>query len=132
VAVTPERQLAARREWGVRNRDKIKILTLWSHHGLRPHDWAAMWDEQGGLCYLCGEPMTADKATVEHDHSCCGPMRSCPLCRRGLAHQPCNSAIGHAGDDPDRLRRMADALEAAQRGVAERMTSREYEQFPLL
>ena len=77
-------------------------------------DRAAMWDAQDGRCYLCGEPMDAGRVRIDHDHSCCAPNTSCRICRRGLAHHRCNIAIGMADDDPAKLRRLADALEAAQ------------------
>lgn len=146
-AANRDRELAKMREYQVRNRDKISAQTrayraanrdkirarrhadqqkngAWRRHGLRPEDRAALWAAQDGRCYLCGEELAAEKAHIDHDHSCCGPNRSCPVCRRGLACEQCNRAIGLARDDPARLRRMADALEAANRGVAERMAER--------
>jgi hypothetical protein len=85
-------------------------------------DWSAMWDAQGGKCYLCGEEMLPEqeKIDVDHDHSCCRQGRSCRMCRRGLAHHSCNCAVGYAGDSPDRLRHMAAALEAAQLAFRQR------------
>lgn len=78
-------------------------------------DRAAMWEAQDGKCYLCDEPMSDPRVIrIDHDHSCCVPNTSCRTCRRGLVHHRCNIAIGYAGDDPALLRRMADALEAAQ------------------
>lgn len=94
------------------------------NHGLRPEDWAAVWAAQDGRCYLCGAGLVEGKVHVEHDHSCCPEGRSCEICRRGLACGTCNRSIALAGDDPDRLRRMADALEIAKREVAERMANR--------
>ena len=48
------------------------------------------------------------------------PDRSCPQCRRGLAHNVCNSLIGMAGDDPKRLRRIAANLERARKQIKAR------------
>jgi hypothetical protein len=76
-----------------------------------------LWEAQGGLCYLCEEPLPPIGSRglhIDHDHGCCPAGRSCPNCRRGLAHFNCNAAIGNAGDDPVRLRRMAGNLECAQ------------------
>lgn len=105
------------RESRIKNRDKIlergRIARLRKNHGLWPEDLVAIWEEQGGLCYLCGEEIT-DRAAIDHDHSCCPEDHSCRICRRGLAHANCNTAIGFAGDDPEMLRTMADALEAAK------------------
>ena len=141
-----EKSLARSREYQVQNRDRIsaqqrayktenrdriraqrsrsKESSAWYKHGLRPEGRAAMWAAQGGRCYLCGEEVAAEKAHIDHDQSCCGPDRSCPVCRRGLACEQCNRAIGLVRDDPARLRRMADALEAANCRVMERMAER--------
>lgn len=84
-------------------------------------DRAAMWEAQDGNCYLCSEPMDdPHRVRIDHDHSCCAPNSSCRICRRGLAHHRCNIAIGMADDDPDRLRRLADALETAQSAFRQR------------
>jgi hypothetical protein len=90
-------------------------------HGPRAAEaWADLWEKQRGLCYLCGEELTAGDTHLDHDHRCCPKMRSCQICRRGLAHNNCNVAIGYAGDSAARLRRMADALEAAQEAFESR------------
>lgn len=145
-AANREKSLARSREYHIRNRDQVRAQTrayraanmdkvcaqpsrsressAWYKHGMRPEDRAAMWIAQDGRCYLCGEEVAAEKSHIDHDHSCCGQDRSCPVCRRGMACEQCNRAIGLAQDDPARLRRMADALEAAKRGVAARMAGR--------
>jgi hypothetical protein len=105
------------------NPGKNRETILRSHHGMRPEDWDALWAAQDGRCYLCGDelnPGPGRHVHIEHDHSCCPLFRSCSTCRRGLACKRCNSAIGLADDDPGRLRRMADALEAAQLAVEQR------------
>lgn len=101
-----------------------RVHRMLRNHGLRPEDWAAVWWAQDGRCYLCGAALVEGKVHVDHDHSCCPAGRSCHVCRRGFACGTCNQSIALAGDDPDRLRRMADALDAAKRGVAERLASR--------
>jgi hypothetical protein len=93
-------------------------------------DRVAMWEGQSGNCYLCGEPMDPVRVRIDHDHTCCPANSSCRTCRRGLAHHRCNIAIGMADDDPERLRHMADALEAAQAAVEHRKTTIA-EQLPL-
>lgn len=91
-------------------------------------DWqesyAQFWESQGGHCYLCGDPLDTSKPQLvvfDHHHACCPPNRSCSTCRRGLACNRCNRAIGYALDDPERLRRMADALEQANATVIARL-----------
>jgi Recombination endonuclease VII len=85
------------------------------HAGMPPEGLTRMHEDQHGLCYLCGDPLPDDRyfLAVDHDHRCCPPKKSCAFCRRGLTCHSCNVLIGHAKDDPARLRRIADNLEAA-------------------
>lgn len=90
-------------------------------------DWdelfAELWQAQDGKCYLCGNPLDREKVRavhLDHDHSCCKLGYSCAVCRRGLACYNCNACIGHANDDPERLRRIADNLEKANALVRQR------------
>lgn len=78
-------------------------------------DWENLWDEQCGLCYLCGGDLNRDElngANIDHDHDCCPKGKSCANCRRGLTCNRCNRAIGFFDDDPDLMRFVADNLEA--------------------
>ncbi len=80
-------------------------------------DWETayrtMWEAQNGLCYLCDRVLADDSSThIDHDHRCCRAHKSCSYCRRGLACKQCNQIIGLAGDDPQKLRLVADRLEA--------------------
>jgi hypothetical protein len=89
-------------------------------YGLSPERVAQMTAEQDGCCYLCGEPLDFEKKhgfTIDHDHSCCRGQRSCGTCVRGITCGKCNAGVGHFGDDPDRMRRVADNLEMANRCV---------------
>ena len=101
------------RPGGRRADDSLRYL-----YGLTAERVAQMAVEQGGLCYLCGEPLDFSKKRavhVDHDHNCCRGLRSCGTCIRGLACSKCNAGIGHFADDPDRMRRVADNLEMANR-----------------
>lgn len=102
------------------NRDRAREYALWKMHRMRPDQWSAIYEIQGGCCYLCGDQLDPEKAHVDHDHRCCPRNQSCPNCRRGLACGPCNTAIGLAQDDPARLRRMAEQLEIAQKRFSDR------------
>jgi hypothetical protein len=88
-------------------------------HGLYPEQWEALRAAQDGLCYLCGDLLPDDpsEVSIDHDHRCCPSGFSCRSCRRGLAHDQCNTLIGLAGDDPARLRRIAANLAQAQRRI---------------
>ena len=130
VAANRDRVNATSRRYRERTYDQAYAYWLWSAHGMRPEDWAALWAAQDGKCYLCdGEmeqllrgraPGKGPTAVIDHDHSCCPKSKLCKICRRGLAHAVCNQGAGQFGDDPARLRRAADALEAASLEVQKR------------
>ena len=83
-----------------------------------------MWEAQGGCCYLCGKPLKVGPRThTEHDHSCCPNSRSCRLCRRGLACQPCNHIVGLVQDDMDLLRLIAANFEPVQAAARARIAA---------
>jgi Recombination endonuclease VII len=117
-----------RQAWRAANPDKereqqraYRAQHPWRQHAqFSEENYAAMWQSQDGRCYLCGEEMEPKSVRVDHDHSCCPKNASCPVCRRGLVHHRCNVLAGHADESPERLRRIADALEAAQLAVAQR------------
>jgi len=71
---------------------------------------------QGGVCAGCGtvDPRGSDSFCVDHDHSCCPGIKSCGGCIRGLLCHGCNAGIGNLGDDPERLRKLADYIEQAR------------------
>jgi Recombination endonuclease VII len=104
-------------------RRRTRQYYLRSRYGLGLDDWLHLWERQDRCCYLCGDPLIADEAALDHDHSCCAGYRPCGLCIRGLTHSACNTAIGLAGDSPGKLRYLADALEAAQAAVIQRRTA---------
>lgn len=89
--------------------------------------FATFWEVQCGCCYLCGDPLNPDIAqavAMDHNHECCPAHQSCGICRRGLACGRCNKLVGLANEDPERLRRIADALTAANDLVRSRMPDR--------
>jgi hypothetical protein len=103
------------RPGGRRADDSLRYL-----YGLTAERLAEMAVKQEGLCYLCDEPLDFGKKRgvhVDHDHNCCRGKRSCGTCIRGLACADCNTGVGLFGDDPDRMRKVADNLEAANRRV---------------
>lgn len=101
----------------------MTAASLWQKHGMSAGDLARLREEQQGLCYLCGNPLPDDGyfLAIDHDHRCCPPKRSCAYCRRGLTCHSCNLVIGHAKDDPERLRNIAANLEAALAAVSQRI-----------
>lgn len=70
------------------------------------HDqYETMLAEQNGQCAICGTTETGQSKwfQVDHDHACCDKKGSCGACVRGLLCLGCNSMLGHAKDDPDKL-----------------------------
>lgn len=71
-----------------------------------------MLSDQGGTCAAC--PTTPEdlgcSLFIDHDHSCCPGARSCGQCVRGLLCNACNSTLGYAKDDVERLSRLIDYL----------------------
>jgi hypothetical protein len=117
-----ERRRASQRERYQRLREQDPEYSRWVHmrarYGLDRESFSALVTAQDGCCYLCGDPLELDsprRVHLDHDHSCChrGRGKLCGNCVRGLSCEACNKGIGCFGDDPDRLRRVADSLEAA-------------------
>ena len=120
-AADPEPHREAARRYRVANpgfRGKRDPEWRQKLYGVSLERLTAMLAAQDGGCYLCGEPLdvTAPRGVhVDHDHNCCRGSGSCGTCVRGLACENCNVGIGRFGDDPDRMRRVADNLEMANR-----------------
>lgn len=114
----------------------------------RPHnnrhggavEFARMYEDQDGLCYLCLRPLPDDRAQVhvDHDHSCCdpGPMGrwtdSCRYCRRGLTHDRCNQVWGLMAEDPELLRAIASNGERVAAETKARIAAKTWEPLLLL
>lgn len=124
-----ERRAQLNRDWYRRNPRPPEENTrahLKHRYGLTIEDRQRMLENQGGCCYLCGDPLDLSQPRTvhtDHDRSCCGGSRSCGKCVRGLSCGHCNRGIGMFGDDPERIRRAADALEAANARVRARSRS---------
>lgn len=111
VCVTEDcgREVVAR---GLCARHWVRARSL-ARYGLTEDTYGQMFDAQGGRCAICGGTNANGHAlSIDHDHDCCPEgARSCGRCVRGLLCSRCNFAIGHMGDDPDRLRAAADYVE---------------------
>ena len=88
-------------------------LRLESDFGITAEQYWALYEAQGGVCYICQIATGRTKRlTVDHDHSCTEehpPEKGCPKCIRGLVCSFDNELIGRRG--PDALRRAAGYLE---------------------
>lgn len=121
-AASPARRETTRR-YRDANREQLRAYGRDYWRIQREADVAAMWEQCGGLCCYCELPLPRDsKVVIDHDHTCCPPMKSCVKCRRGLAHNNCNVAIGMADDDPARLERIAANLRRLKAETRSRIT----------
>lgn len=63
-------------------------------------DFDRMLEAQGNACAICLSPESGHVGwSVDHDHSCCSPQKSCGKCVRGLLCFSCNIGLGHFRDD---------------------------------
>lgn len=125
------------RQYKKTNRERERAMTpdpqtyrirKWRHGPGHEVMWTTFWDEQNGLCYLCGDPLSTESYRdihVDHDHTCCPKGRTCEYCRRGLACTRCNKLIGAVGDDPELLRKIADNLEPVLKATRARIATKD-------
>lgn len=81
--------------------DEIRAIQLRSRYGLSRQEYEAMVASQNGACAVCG---STHRLCVDHNHTT-GAVRKI-LC------DSCNVALGRVGEDPSRLRALADYIEA--------------------
>lgn len=72
-------------------------------YGLTAEDYWALYEAQGGVCYICQRATgKVRRLAVDHDHAT-GYVR-------GLLCKPCNSMLAHLRDDPIAFQRSARYL----------------------
>ena len=75
-------------------RSSARARRLWDQHQMTTEQYQALYEAQGGVCYICGVATGKTKMlAVDHDHGCTAghdPKKSCPKCWRGLLCGPCN------------------------------------------
>lgn len=84
--------------------------------GVTPQQYDRMFVEQGGVCFVCKKPETRKRPwskngeinplAVDHDHKTGEP--------RALLCGHCNTSLGELGEDPVRIRALADYAEWCQ------------------
>ncbi len=92
------------KEWADNNKirhSRNQFFRLLRRYALTVEEFDELLIEWRGLCPICLEEL--NPPCVEHCHDT-GRVR-------GLTCRQCNTAMGQANDDPERLRRMADYLE---------------------
>lgn len=108
-----------RRESGVDRSARLRRLAAdpeaerWASilykYGVTREQYEARWASQGGICAnpRCDRPASH----LDHDHQCCPSNRKgCGECVRGFLCKGCNWALGHLGDDVDRLSGLIEYL----------------------
>lgn len=102
---------AGRKERHRLNPQQKKAHDLMKMYGLTLEQYDEMLARQNHACAICGEPESRTRKgkllalVVDHDHET-GDVR-------GLLCASCNSVLGLADDDPDRLRAAAAYIEEA-------------------
>ena len=84
---------------------------LQTNYGISIDDYDKIFESQGGVCKICHKPPVVERLCVDHNHSCCPGLKSCGKCIRGLICRRCNSMLGFADDNTDRLRSAIEYLE---------------------
>lgn len=108
-----------------RAKDRMK-----TDYGITFEQFEAMLAAQGRVCAICQGTKCHGNGTrfhVDHDHHCCPRGKACGKCLRGLLCGNCNTMIGLAGEDPDRLIVAAEYLRGHKQRVEARVneTSRD-------
>lgn len=94
------------REVTTARRAKARESRIQRTYGITEEQYQAIYDAQGGCCYICRRAKGTGKKrlSVDHDHQT-GHVR-------GLLCKPCNrDVLGHLRDSPAALRRAAEYLE---------------------
>lgn len=98
--------------WRQRNARKLAMGARARKHGLSPNELVELHTRQAGRCanarctnqYELYYDDHRNGLQIDHDHDT-GTVR-------GLLCKPCNSALGHAKDDLERLRGLVEYLES--------------------
>jgi hypothetical protein len=73
-------------------------------YGITPEQYWALYEHQGGTCYICQRATgKVKRLSVDHDHAT-GYVR-------GLLCGPCNKILGHLRDDADAAYRAGNYLD---------------------
>ena len=88
-----------------RNKSGERERSLRIRYGLSLNQFDSLLAAQGAACAVCHTTEPGPRGwCVDHDHACCHESaRSCGDCVRGILCGPCNTGLGHFGDDADRL-----------------------------
>ena len=85
---------------------------LWQKFRITPEDWDALYEKQGGVCWICGdsgEDHRWGRLMVDHCHET-GAVR-------GLLCSCCNTGIGLFQDNPIRLQKAVEYLNGGNKDL---------------
>lgn len=123
-----ECQRAYDRRWASENKEKTSAATrrsraarLLRKYGACSDDIDVIAGNQGGLCIYCDQPAGAKGFHIEHDHEM---HEAGKPSFRGLSCHGCNVGIGSLGDDPQRIREIADRLDLLKRELRDELGRR--------
>jgi hypothetical protein len=84
---------------------------LFLSHGLTPADVLKILEEQKFSCLVCGTSDSGTRPwTIDHDHNCCPPGKSCQKCRRGILCFKCNTGLGCLKDSIPALKKAIQTI----------------------
>lgn len=98
---------AVNRKYYINNPEKERAKRL-KRYGMRPEDYQAMFDAQGGVCAICGSDNKGRRLHVDHDHKT-GKVR-------GLLCTGCNVGMGGMKDDSSILMKAFQYLTGHSQG----------------
>lgn len=90
------------------DKDREHSRAVFRKYRITGEQYWALYEAQGGVCYICGRATGTRKKRlpVDHDHRCCPELPACGKCVRGLLCGPCNQGVlGHLRNDPEALKR---------------------------
>jgi hypothetical protein len=87
-----------RKRWEQANKARIRVRSLgkrFRRFGVTQTWYDETLKKQKNGCAVCGAPPSSSRRlAIDHDHRCCGYIRACDKCRRGLLCQRCNTRLG--------------------------------------
>lgn len=103
------------KEWAKNNKPRIReqsVKKRFKRFGTTEQWYHDTLKTQHGGCAICGCPPPSNrKLSIDHNHDCCGYIRACNKCRRGLLCGKCNWKLGVVED----TRFIAKALKYLER-----------------
>lgn len=91
-------------------KDRAHDLYLRKTYNITAEQYWALYEYQGGRCFMCPATGKARRLAVDHDHSCCNGPTSCGKCIRGLLCSQCNKLLGRFRDSPEAFEKAASYL----------------------